>query len=252
MPLIVIIGTYGTGKTTLSTDMALTSKIPVIANYDIGEFEILPDGTKKLIKRHENVEPLDLTKLLHLPYNECKVLLDEGYTYLESRTSTSKLNRYMSYILFQSRKKGITIIVTAQLEGSLDNRFVALADIRIYCMLGKDGFIYFITNGRTVRKMKIPFKKAENIFNKYDTSQVIMPFNMEELENEIANMDKKTLKENVDKLEKEIRKEYEDIKFTHAIVNNFLLENEYDEFFSSYLYARLQKPKPNKPLQKQT
>lgn len=230
MTLIIISGYMGSGKTLLATDFALTSKIPVLSNYKID---------------CKNYESLDIGQLLHLPYDKCLVILDEAYAYLESRVSMSKLNLYMSYILFQSRKRGITIILTAQLENSIDNRFLSLADIKIYAQQTKDGFSYFITNDRIIKKVRISFKDAEKIWCKYDTLNVILPPNLEELENRIANMDKKTLKKNVDKLEKEIRDEYGEVKFTHALVNNFLLDKQYDEFFSSYLYARLQKPKPD-------
>lgn len=228
MPLIIISGYMGSGKTLFATDLALTSKVPVLANYKI---------------ESKNVHPLDISQLLHLPYEKCKVIIDEAYAYLESRVSMSKLNLYMSYILFQSRKRGIDIILTAQLENSIDNRFLSLAEIKVYAQQTREGFSYYITNDRIIKKMKITFKNAQNIWNKYDTSEIILPPNIEGLENQIANMDKKTLKENVDRLENEIRNEYGDVKFTHAIVNNFLLDKQYDDFFSSYLYARLQKPK---------
>lgn len=225
--LIVIIGSMGSGKTLLATDMALTSKVPVLSNYKI---------------KSKNVHALVISQLLHLPYKKCKVILDEAYAYLESRLSMSKLNLYMSYILFQSRKRGIDIIITAQLESSIDNRFVQLANIRIYAQVVKDGFRYFITNGKSIKLMKITFKNAEKIWGLYDTNEVVMPPNIEGLETTIEVMDRKVLKKKIDELEKEIRDEFGDIKYTHAIVSSFLLDHDYSEIFEMNLYARLQKP----------
>jgi hypothetical protein len=240
--LIIISGDVGSGKTLLETEFALTSKLPVLANYDIGDFSINPDGTKKLIKRHPNIQLLDIGNLFHLPYPKCRVLLDEAYAYLESRVSMSKLNQYMSYILFQSRKRGIDFILTAQLTNSIDNRFNNLCDLNIVAQQIKGGFRYFVTNGVTIKILFMPYKKAEKIWNKYDTAQVIMPPQMEDLETQVQILDRKTLKKKVDELEKDFKLQYGDVKVTHALVDGFLLDNDESDVYGSYLYARLQKP----------
>jgi hypothetical protein len=243
MGLYILTGYMGSGKTLLSTDMCLTSKVPVIANYDIGNFRYdVKNDRKVLVERNPNTHLLDLGQLLHLPYNKCKVVLDEAYSYLESRVSMSKLNLYMSYILFQSRKRGIDFIITAQLSSSIDNRFIDLADCIIGCKQKKDGFYYYIGNGRSISVMKIPIKKAERIWEHYDTSQVIMPQNIKELETQIDIMDKKVLKKRLDELEKKFRSEYGNLpKITYSIVDNFLLDMEEEDIFRTYLYSRLNK-----------
>lgn len=217
----------GSGKTLLSTDMALTSKVPVIANYKI---------------KSKNVHPLELEQLMHLPYEKCKVILDEAYVYLENRVSMSKLNLYMSYILFQSRKRGIDIIITAQLAGTIDNRFIDLADIIIGAKQVKDGFLYVISDGRTKQLKKISFVNASKIWDKYDTTEVIMPPNIQNLETGIEILDRKKLKSKIDELEKLFFKQYpNNVKVTHAIVDSFLLDNDINELYGQYLYPRLQK-----------
>jgi hypothetical protein len=233
----------GSGKTLLATKMALTSKTHVLANYDIGTFKTENDDTKVLVERRVNTELLDIGNLLHLPYKKCRVILDEAYAYLESRVSMSKLNQYMSYILFQSRKRGIDFILTAQLTNSIDNRFNSLCDLNIFAQQVKTGFRYFVTDGIKIKILTITYKEAENIWNCYDTSQVIMPPHMEELETQVQILDRKVLKKKVDELEKKFRSDYpENIKITHSIVDSFLLDNDLDDTFGSYLYARLQKP----------
>lgn len=225
MPLTIITGYMGSGKTLLSTDIALTSKVPVICNYKI---------------ESENVHPLELGQLLHLPYEKCKVILDEAYAYLESRVSMSKMNRYMSYILFQSRKRGIDIIITAQLSGTIDNRFLDLADIFIVCKQTKKGFLYLISDGRNRILKSIPFNKASLIWDKYDTAEVIMPPHMADLETEINIMDKKQLKKRLDELEIKFHESYSNVKkITYAVIDNFLLDCEESDIFRGYLYARL-------------
>lgn len=225
----------GSGKTLLETKMILDTKQQVLANYAIYE-----DDEKT--KKHPNVKDLEIGELLHLPYEKCYVVLDEAYAYLESRVSMSKLNLYMSYILFQSRKRGITFILTAQLANSLDNRFLNLADIIIVANQVKDGFMYVITNGRVFRKILMNWKQAEKIWNKYDTSQVILPPQIQDLETQVQILDKKKLKQKIDELEEKFKQEYPDIKkISHALVDGFLVDLEESDVYSSYLYARLQK-----------
>jgi len=179
---------------------------------------------------------------MHLPYKKCKVIIDEAYAYLESRVSMSKLNLYMSYILFQSRKRGIDIIVTAQLAGTIDHRFIDLSDTMIGAKQVRDGFLYIITDGRTTQFKKIKFADAERIWGRYDTTEVVLPPNIQDLETAIGVMDRKKLKLEIDNLEKLFYSQFPDnVKVTHAIVDSFLLDNDKSEIFGQYLYPRLQK-----------
>jgi hypothetical protein len=241
----------GSGKTLLATKLVKNSNTPVIANYDIGVFKFNEDGTKELdddgkailLERDANTHLLELGQLFHLPYKKCKVVLDEGTVYLENRVSMSKLNLYLSYVLFQSRKRGIDIIITAQLANTIDSRFINLADIIILCQQTKEGFNYFVSNGQIIRKMFIPYKEAMKLFDSYDTGQVIMPPQMQDLETQVQILDRKELKKKIDELEKDFRLKYPDkVKVTHSLVNSYLLDEDLSEEYASYLYARLQKP----------
>jgi len=227
MGLTLIEGYMGSGKTLLTTDIALTSKVPVICNYKI---------------KSNNVYPLELDELLHLTYPKCKVILDEAYTYLESRTSMNKLNLYMSYILFQSRKRGIDFIVTAQLADTIDSRFRDLCDIWIVAKQVKDGFLYAISDKQIIQFRKISFSSASKIWDKYDTTEVILPPQIQDLETTIGTLDRKKLKLKIDVLEKKFYREYQNIpKVTHSIVKAFLLDNDESEIYEEYLYPRLHK-----------
>ena len=222
--LIIILGYMGSGKTLLATDFCLDSKKPVLSNYKIDS---------------DNVHDLEISQLFKLPYEKCLVVLDEAYAYIESRVSMSKLNLYMSYILFQSRKRGIDIICTAQLSSSLDNRFIELADLLIVAQQTKTGFRYFVTNKNKIRVFNMSFEYAEKIWGKYDTSQVVMPNNMQDLQTQIEVLDRDKLKSKIDLLEKQYLKKYKSIKLSHGSVDNFLLDIGESDVYTSYLYARL-------------
>jgi len=242
----------GSGKTLLATKLVNDSKTPVIANYDMGIFKMNDDGTKELdcdgkailLERKPNTYLLELGQLFHLPFKKCKVVLDEGTVYLENRVSMSKLNLYLSYVLFQSRKRGIDIIITAQLANTIDSRFLNLADYIIVCQQTKEGFNYFISNGNIIRKMFIPYREASKLFDSYDTGQVIMPPHMQDLETQVQILDRKELKKKIDEIEKDFRLKYDTTKtkITHSLINSYLLDEDLSEEYASYLYARLQKP----------
>lgn len=233
----------GSGKTLLATYLALKSKIQVLSNYKIGKFEIISRDEKKFIDWEDNCRALEIDEIFDLPYKKCKVILDEGYAYIESRIAMSKLNLYCSYILFQSRKKHIDIIITAQLGSTLDNRFIELADMVVYAKAVKDGFKYGIWCRETniIKILTINNKLAERIWNKYDTSEVVEPPRMEELKTQIRIMDKSKLKKKVDELEKLFNSKYPNVeKVTIKMINSFLVDNEESEEYTDYLYGRLQ------------
>src|SRR5574340_1021688 len=61
------------------------------------------------------------------------VIIDEAYLWLDSRTSSSKTNRTVSYLILQSRKRGFDVLYTAQVKSSVDLRLRELSEIWVYC-----------------------------------------------------------------------------------------------------------------------
>ena len=88
MPLTLIIGYRGSGKSLLMVKLIKNKKRLCYSNFRLNL---------------DNYHSLRLIDMLRLPDN-INVLLDEGYTWLESRTSTKYINLFMSYIVFQLRK----------------------------------------------------------------------------------------------------------------------------------------------------
>jgi len=158
--LTVITGGVGSGKTLLATIVCARAGCEVHANYDLK----LP-----------NAHPLDLERLLRGGYDGCIVVLDEAYAYLESRLSGRPLNRALSYILFQSRKMGLHIIMTAQMLMSVDVRFRTLLDVWVHCIQSRAGFEYYFyqTSSGRGRRLVLPWRAAERFFELYDTFEVV-------------------------------------------------------------------------------
>lgn len=171
--IIGIIGDLGQGKTLSAVYLALKMKrmgYTIISNMK--NFALNDD----IIDDPQKIQELN-SKDKYL------IILDEIYVYADSRNSMSKSNRLLSYLVFQSRKRNIDIIYTAQKISSVDIRIRGLTNIFINTInlgivdnhiilkweLIKDisrNFEY--TPVRTIR-IKIPVK----LFKLYDTYEII-------------------------------------------------------------------------------
>jgi len=166
LTLTIITGGVGSGKTLLATIIASTFKGPVFANFVL-----------------EGSHELDLEKLLRGEYSRCLIIIDEAYSYLESRLSGRPLNRALSYILFQSRKMGLHIVMTAQMLMSVDVRFRTLMDVWVHATQTKAGFEYYFYQAETgrSRRLVLPWRTAERFFSMYDTFEVVEPVDQKEI-----------------------------------------------------------------------
>jgi len=174
--LFSILGAVRNGKTLFLAEKATKFSRPIYSNFKLN----VP-----------NYKKLEIDDLLNLP-NNVNVFIDEGYTWLESRASGRNLNKAISYILFQSGKKGLDIYLTAQLFSSVDLRFREQSDYLIYCRKKSNYFRYKIYNretGRTSIKI-LPFKNAQKYFSVYDTYEIIEPVNKMDLEYELIKDNK--------------------------------------------------------------
>lgn len=193
MTLVIILGNRGSGKTNLSTLFAKFSDVPVFSNYKINL---------------ENCHDLNLSEIAEM-VNPCLTIMDEVYIFLESRTSGKETNRYLSYILYQSRKRELDFIVTAQDISTIDVRWRQQADFIISAYRMDNDFYYdiFEQGGIFICTIRIPFEYAEaEIFPLYNTLEKIettkdisKEFTLLEPQNE-----EKAISELISKLESEM------------------------------------------------
>ena len=177
--LIGVLGGFGSGKTLLLAvfgyKLSFNPKYVVYSNFRI-----------------KNVEYLTPRKLLDINPKEKKavILLDEVYSWLDSRVSISKINRILSWVVLQSRKRNMDIIYSAQLGSSVDLRLRDMTDIIIYCeCLGNPvkpkGFAYLIEWQKGFRNLRrrffFSFKTASKFFDVYDTREIVKPLGLEKL-----------------------------------------------------------------------
>jgi len=227
--LALVLGHMGSGKTLFLTILGALSKKRVIANY-------------KLNYPNKKVENMSVAQIANMEYESgVIILLDEAWLYIDARRSSSSLNTIFSYILFQSRKKGLDFYLSAQIGNSLDIRFRKLADFIISCENKKYYFLYTIlkTSTRQFKKIYLPFESAERFFKYYDTNETII--NDRSRVCMIRAMSTKEKKKLINELSEKFMEEYHGSKITKYIIKNFLFEHniQYDSELVDILHAKL-------------
>jgi hypothetical protein len=242
--LMGIYGNVGSGKTALIVYIASKSpNVPIKSNFKIN----LPQ-----------YQPLEVSELLTLePQKEgLFVIMDEAYVWMESRLSPSKLNRYVSYVGFQSRKRNLDIICTAQIRGTLDTRFRTLEHITVYAHdrphKKTDDFRYtFFTNSGLKHKIfKIDYDVMKNVLfhseeeKLYDSMEVVLPPDIEDLQTEMEIANPVRLNEKVDSAINKLPVEpflsinnFKDI--THDFTKELCLRYAINFILEPYIYVRL-------------
>ena len=237
--LMNICSTWGSGKTIYATWHArlnVTMGIPVYCNYDIE------------MKDCQKIVPSELFSIgedYTIENNKkCAVILDEAYSWIESRNYGSDLNKYISYILMQSRKRGMEFITTEQLNSTIDIRFQQLAEINVASIMLRDRFryIYIFDNLRIVKK-DLFFKDAKKFWDLYRTEEIVKPIKFNELQSKIENIDASKLNDKIGMLADLFHKEKGcfTYKITQAVIDDFILRhNDIATNDLSYpLYGRL-------------
>lgn len=158
----MVCGGLGSGKTLFTTIYAKFFKGKIVSNYTLHSIDY---------------DKFSINTFIEGNYEDCLILMDEAYQYVDSRASMSTENRLFSYVLFQSRKKNVEIFLTAQLTSSLDLRFRELADFIVDCEQIKEGFQYILHNTSKPNQQAIsilPYNKAFDFFKLYDTNEIVM------------------------------------------------------------------------------
>jgi hypothetical protein len=218
-------GDLGSGKTlgTVLFARSLSKIEPVLSNFKIN---------------FPNCSLVEPQQLITMKYEKALVILDEAYGWLESRVSSSKVNRYMSYVLFQSRKRGLDIMLTEQVPSSIDLRFEYLYQMIVNCEEVPKGFRYtFIPRRHEPKSFFFPLDYAEKLYDKYETLELVEPLGMEEIGEEIGIM--ANPKKANEKINEIVEKAKELPLITHATVSDFMFQHEYPQVLESFVYARL-------------
>ena len=226
MTLIEYLGGVGSGKTlmeTIEACLADANDIPIYANYEIK------------LKNWNRLKP----EMLQDIEGPCLIFVDEAYAWLESRRSGMPINMFMSYILFQHRKRKLEIRLSDQIDGVIDTRYRQMTDFHVFCNASQEGFEYDIFNKTSfIGSMVLPMQVAELFFPMYDTFELINPID-DELLFKIST-DKKGTVVTVDQIANEIlSKIKKGARITKGVVADYCLRNEYPRYLVSMVYDAL-------------
>jgi len=222
--LTIILGDLGSGKTLFMTIIAYKSKYKTIySNY-----------TLKIPKK--KVKKFTTEILFDENLKNCLVLIDEVYTLVDARNFQTSLNKIMSYILFQSRKKNLDIYVTAQLLSTIEKRFRLMANYLVQCENIINGFLYTLTDlySMTSKQIFLPLKIAKKFYRYYDTNELIRP------EKDTNPFNIKEAEQIYEEIKKIIEKEYKNKKITKYLIKFVCMQNNISNAkLIDYIYLKL-------------
>jgi hypothetical protein len=228
MSLIIPVGDLGSGKTLFSVMLAKDSGIPVYSNFKLN----LP-----------NYRELTPQMLVDID-EESLIIIDEAYAWLESRLSMRDMNRYLSYILFQSRKRKLDFIITAQLLSTLDVRFRDMCNFLVLCQKMSDGFHFSIVKNSMYRyrpvELFMSWEQAQTLYPLYDTMEKIDPIDSELMSNVIAESSPEDLNREISNMAREIITKNPNKKITKGMVKDYLIQNAKPLNHAEYVYNRIQ------------
>lgn len=194
MVLVPLVGKMGGGKTATMTYLLYkdfkAQKEHIFSNYRLN-FPRRKDGYLP--------EPLDLTLFAdptNNKLNNCSVGGDEFWTIADSRNSSSKVNRMISAIILQSRKRQSDFYFTSQSFMQLDKRIRDNCDYVIHCKK-KGDFTFLLMINRhdpnKVRKYKI---YLPILYDLYNTNEIVNPLGARKIETAIELSEEETDIEN--------------------------------------------------------
>lgn len=179
---MLITGNVREGKTMLEVYFAWKLhnqglNVPIYCNHTI---------------KYPEAKRVDVSELLDLEgLGSGLMCMDEAYAWLESRVSSSNLNRYVSYFIFQSGKRGVDVIATSQLGSAIDLRFYDLAHIIVLTRndVVNERFTYqfAVRCGVSVRVVTrcLSYKDASLFWNDFVTGEPVAPLGLKQLQYEM-------------------------------------------------------------------
>jgi len=227
--LVIILGNLGSGKTYIMTLLTYSDNRLILSNY-------------KIIRK--NSKKIDVPDLLDLP-DDIILLMDEGYSWIESRSSSDSLNKYLSSVLFHTRKSNTDIYITTPMYSTLDKRFRNQANFIIFCKHRNNfetddfHFLFYDVNNKTYGKYTLEYSKAKEYFNLYDTNEKVESYKKRGLSFNILKKYPERMKDYIDELSNIAFDSLKDKRITHISVKKFLFNNGFDLGYEPFLYLNL-------------
>ncbi len=146
----IILGARGSGKSALG--MRIIENIKVKTDAKIFSLGFNPSKLPRWIKPLSSIDKIE---------NDSFLIVDEGGIIFSSRSSMSNANKLLSYLLFISRHKNISIIFITQNSANLEVNTLRQAD---YLLLRKSSLLQLDFERK---KIKDVYKEVSSSFSKY-------------------------------------------------------------------------------------
>lgn len=173
--LIGVTGLQGSGKTLFCVQR-------VLYRYcKLGLYESCYSNVRIHPYNGREVTLLDKETFKHIgEVRNALVVIDESYLWLDSRSSMSKENKAITYLILQSRKRHFDVLWNAQLSGSVDKRMRGVTETLVRATKTKFGFKYFVFRRRAAlgnwylsHSLSLPYGLAEKIYPYYDSDEIV-------------------------------------------------------------------------------
>ena len=195
----IFLGFQNSGKTLAMTYYAYTyykKGYDIYSNYNL-KFSKL--------KNDKRLHKLTMDKIIECvknreQFNKAIFLIDEMYLFMDSRNFGSKKQKIMTYFLLQTSKRNVHLFGTAQVFNSVEKRFRENCNFMVFCsrvIKNENEYLNVFDNmrflidsenlyiknvfliKRSIESLteyydkKIFYLKAKNVFNLYDTTELI-------------------------------------------------------------------------------
>lgn len=169
--IVVFIGNLGSGKTLSMTKFLYADFLKgkrIMANYGLK----FPYEKIDFNKAYELLQDEDLKRV--------SIGVDEAHIFLDSRSSSTKKNKLISYFLLQTRKRSINLYLTTQYFNQVDKRLRQVTDKLIICSKIKLNSGLLFENDVYKKNMLGEFEpqarlfyNPQNFYKLYDTNEII-------------------------------------------------------------------------------
>lgn len=229
--LINIVGNVGSGKTLMAVILSVyfNKKTHVDIHSNIHFYEI-------------PYSDLSIANLISQQISHAVILLDEAYTYIHSRNSMSNGNQMFGTVLFQSRKTDLILILTEQIQRSIDVYYRDLCDLTITCVNCVSYFEYdFLFHKQNVHfKMRLHIKTAQKYFDLYDTTEIVSDNSAKQKAIVFSAMSPEQRQKYIDNLASTIIDNYsEKEKITLKDIKNYLMINDLKASFANLIFESI-------------
>lgn len=176
--LIGIQGGLGTGKTVLLTKYLITDyykDYEIYVNYKLYDIKYNDLHVEEMLENEQQ----------HVTLKNATIGIDELTVFADCRLSASKMNRWIGYLVLQSRKRSVDLYYTTQNFSMIDKRILNHTHIQVIAqsLYDREGNViphfkkYSVIDARDISSMKINrfILDIRPYYDFYDTDEIIKP-----------------------------------------------------------------------------